>query len=284
MTLDVEKVLAWRFEEIKNAYSARDAMLYALGIGLSRDPCDEEELRFTAAAAPKVLPTIAAVIARPRPWIQEVGIDVKAGLHAAQAMQFHAPLAPAAKVRAEFRIERIVDKGSGRGAFIVLLQEISDDVSGARLCTLRWTNFVRAGGGFGGDPHGLPEAPQRPGRAADAIVDFPTDPRAPLIYRLCGDMNPLHADPAVARAAGFERPIMHGFCTFGIAGWLLIKTLCDHDPRRLAAIEARFSAPLYPGETFRLSIWRDGEEVRFEGASAERGVVVLSGGGANLRR
>lgn len=282
MTLDHAKLMEWRFEDVRASHTERDTMLYALGLGLSRDTLDGKELGFTASRDLRALPTMAAVIAEPHPWLPQVGIEATTALHASQAMHFDRTLPPSGAVRARFRIDRLVDKGPGKGAFIVLMKEIFDD-AGTLLCRLPTTIFVRGGGGFGGSPDGLPDAVTMPARAPDLIQNYPIDPRTPLIYRLSGDYNPLHADPMVARAAGFEGPIVHGFCTFGIAGWLLIKTLCGYDPRRLASIEARFSAPLYPGETLRLGIWQDGDEIRFEGRAVQRDVLVLSGGRATLR-
>lgn len=282
MTLDCAKLLGWTFEDVRARHTERETMLYALGLGLSQDPIDSRELDFTANRDLKALPTMAAVIAEPRPWLREVGIDVTTALHASQAMHFDGTLPPAGTIRARFKIERLVDKGPGKGAFIVLMKDIFDD-SGTRLCRLPATIFVRGGGGFGGDPNGLPEAMTMPARTPDLIQDYPINLRTALIYRLSGDYNPLHADPLVARTAGFDGPIVHGFCTFGIAGWLLIKALCGYDPRRLASIEARFSAPLYPGETLRLAIWRGGGVIHFEGRALERGVLVLSSGQATLR-
>ena len=283
MTLDHERLMAWTFEDVRHSYTERDVMLYALGLGLSRDPHEERELAFTASTPLKVLPTMAAVIAPARPWLRQVGIDVKAGLHATEAMHFNRPLPSAGAVRASFMIDRVIDKGSGKGAFIVLKQQIVDDSSGMHLCRLATTIFVRGGGGFGGSPDGLPDIASLPERVPDLIEDYAIDPRTPLIYRLSGDYNPLHAEPATARAAGFKGPIVHGYCTFGIAGWLLIKTQCDYDPTRLAAIEARFSAPIYPGETLRLNLWRNDRDVYFEGRSLDRDTLVLSSGRATLR-
>ena len=120
--------------------------------------------------------------------------------------------------------------------------------------------------------HPLPE------REPDKVCDLPTLPQAALIYRLCGDFNPLHIEPEVARAAGFKAPILHGLCTLGIAGHALLKTFCDYEPARFFSLELRFSAPVYPGETIRTEMWRDGNYVSFRAWAIERNVVVLNNG------
>jgi acyl dehydratase len=124
--------------------------------------------------------------------------------------------------------------------------------------------------------HAIPE------RAPDAVCDLPTRPETALIYRLSGDPNPLHVDPAVAKAAGFPRPILHGLATFGIAGHAILKRLCDYDPARLSAIAGRFSAPVFPGETIRTEMWRDGTVVSFRARVLERDVIALNNGRAKI--
>ncbi|MFZ3207569.1 MAG: MaoC family dehydratase, partial [Geobacteraceae bacterium] len=121
-----------------------------------------------------------------------------------------------------------------------------------------------------------------PERTPDAVCDLPTLARAALIYRLSGDYNPLHAEPSVARAAGFERPILHGLCTFGVAGHAILKSVCDYDPTRVKSINVRFSSPVYPGETIRTEIWRDGGIVSFRARAIERDVMVLNNGCAEI--
>jgi acyl dehydratase len=123
-----------------------------------------------------------------------------------------------------------------------------------------------------------------PERAPDAVCELPTLPQQALLYRLCGDFNPLHADPAVARAAGFERPILHGLCTFAVAGHALLREACDYDPARLTSMRARFSAPVYPGETLRTEIWREADGIAFRTRAVERDIVVLSHGRAQVMR
>jgi acyl dehydratase len=142
------------------------------------------------------------------------------------------------------------------------------------------TSFIRGVGGFGKrsepakPPHPIPD------RVPDLADDFPTIKQAPLIYRQSGDRNPLHFDPDVARAAGFPRPIMHGLCTYGIAGWQIVKTCADNEPERLKALDVRFAAPALPGETLRTEIWCEGEVISFRTRAVDRDVVVLSNGRA----
>ena len=119
-----------------------------------------------------------------------------------------------------------------------------------------------------------------PERAADAVCDLHTLQQAALLYRLSGDYNPLHADPARARRAGYDRPILHGRCTFGVAGRALLRTMCNYDPGRLTAMQARFVSPVYPGDTIRTEMWRDGSNVRFRATVPQRGAVVLDYGTA----
>ncbi|MEQ8659765.1 MAG: MaoC family dehydratase, partial [Gammaproteobacteria bacterium] len=140
----------------------------------------------------------------------------------------------------------------------------------------------RGDGGFGGG--GKAHAPMAapPDRNPDMVCDLPTSPQAALLYRLCGDMNPLHADPKVAAAAGFARPILHGRCTMGIAMHALIRSCCDYDATRLRSMQLRFSAPFLPGETLRTEIWREHDSVHFRASAVERAVVVLSNGNARI--
>ena len=154
------------------------------------------------------------------------------------------------------RILDVVDKGEGKGALVFSERQISDKASGRLLATLTQTTFCRADGGFGGPKRDTPPPHALPERAPDFTCDLSTRPEMALIYRLCGDMNPLHVDPDFAKAAGFPRPVLHGLATFGVAGHALLKTVCGYDPARLTAMAGRFSAPVFPGETIRTEFWR----------------------------
>jgi len=159
---------------------------------------------------------------------------------------------------------------------------VSMKSSGELICSLTSTSFARANGGFGGpsgpvkEPHKLPE------RKPDMICDLPTLPQAALIYRLSGDYNPLHAEPEFAKRAGFKMPILHGRCTFGVAGHAILKTCCGYDPAKLVSMEGRFSSPVFPGETIRTEMWRDGNVISFRALIAERDAVVFTGGRAEV--
>jgi acyl dehydratase len=159
---------------------------------------------------------------------------------------------------------------------------VTDKASGELLATLKQTTFCRADGGFGGPPREAPAPHAIPERAPDTICDLPTRPEMALIYRLSGDINPLHAEPEFAKAAGFPRPILHGLATFGVAGHALLKSVCGYDPARLTGMAGRFSAPVYPSETIRTEIWRDGNVASFRSRVVERDVVAINNGRAEI--
>ena len=179
-------------------------------------------------------------------------------------------------------ITDVIDKGRDKGALVLTRCEVRDKATDEVVCTLTSTTFCRADGGFGGPSGPLREPHVLPNRAADHVCDLPTLPQAALIYRLSGDYNPLHADPAYASKAGFKMPILHGRCTFSIAGHALLKTCCDYDPVRLRGMEGRFSSPVYPGETIRTEMWVDGPNVSFRSTVPARGVTVLNNGRAEI--
>jgi acyl dehydratase len=286
MAIDYARLKAWPFPDVTQKYTANDAILYALGVGLGRDPMDTEELRFVYEDGIAVLPTFAVILGYPGGWLRDprTGVDWKQVLHGEQELVLHRPLPPAGEVVGRTRVEEIIDKGPGKGALIYSSREVIDRASGELLCTLRSTTFCRADGGFGG-PAGPTKTPHPiPDRAHDLACDLGTSARTALIYRLSGDYNPLHIDPAVARAAGFQKPILHGLATYGVAGQALLKMLCGYDPRRFKRMDARFSAVVFPGETIRTEIWRTGPgKAAFRCRVPERDAVVLNNGYAEVR-
>lgn len=284
MAIDYDKLMNRKFERLEHTYTEKDTILYALGVGMGIDPLDEDCLKFVYEDGLKAMPSMANVLAYPGFWAKEpdTGIDWVKILHAGQEMIMHKPLPASGKVEATTRINEIVDKGEGKGALILSERTVRDSATGEDLCTLISTTMARGDGGFGGPSVPSPKPDSVPEREADIVCDLPTLPMAALIYRLSGDYNPLHASPSVATAAGFKAPILHGLCTFGVATHAIMKTLCDYDPSRFHRIRLRFSSPVYPGETIRTEIWRNGNEVAFRCRVVERDVVVINNGYAEV--
>ena len=284
MPIDYDKLLALKIPEVAQAYTEKDAILYALGIGLGRDPLDGDELPFVYERNFKVLPTFAAVLGWPGFWVRDLdtGIDWVKVVAGEQGLVLHRPLDPRGSVIGRTRVIEIIDKGAGKSAHVYSARELIDGMSGEKIATVTQTTICRGDGGFGGPARAAPAVHPLPQRAPDLVCERGTRPEAALIYRLSGDPNPLHADPAVARAAGFARPILHGLASFGIACHGILKGFCNHDPGRLKAISGRFSAPVFPGETIRTEMWGDGPIVSFRARVLERDVIALDHGRCEL--
>jgi len=284
MAIDYARLKAWRFPDIAQRYRARDTILYALGLGCGSDPLDAAELRFVYEENLVALPTMAVVLGYPGFWLKDsgTGIEWRKVLHGEQGLVLHRPLPAEGAVVGRTRVTDIIDRGEGRGALLYSEREVIDEGSGALLCTMTATAVLRGDGGFGGPSRRPPEPHALPDRAPDLNLDLATLPQAALIYRLSGDYNPLHADPKTAQAGGFPRPILHGLCSFGVAGRAILKACCGNDPARLKAIRVRFSAPVFPGETIRTEMWRADGMVSFRARVVERDVVVLNNGLAEI--
>ena len=284
MAIDYDKLLNWPFADVEHTYTAEDAILYALGIGLGMDPTDEEQLTFVYEDRLRVLPTMCVVLGIPGFWLQnpETGVDWVKILHGEQGLRLDRPLPPQGTVIGRTRVSAIIDKGADKGALIYTDRTVIDKVTGESLATLTSTTFARGDGGFGGATGPTPAPHPIPQREPDSVCDLPTLPQAALIYRLSGDPNPLHADPEVARQAGFEAPILHGLATLGVAGHAILKTYCGYDPARFKNLALRFSAPVYPGETIRTEMWRDGSVISFISRIVGRDSVILNNGRAEV--
>jgi len=284
MGIVYEKIMAMQVPPVEQTYGPKDCMLYALGVGLGHDPMNEDELAFVYEKNLKVLPTMATVLGYGGSWAREAGIDQVKVVNGEQGFTLHRPLKTKGTLIGQTRILEVVDKGVGKGALIFSEREVTDKATGELIATVSQTAFCRGDGGFGGPPRSAPTPTHPiPDRAPDFTCDLSTRPEAALIYRLSGDYNPLHAEPAFARAAGFERPIFHGLGTFGVSGHALLKTLCGYDPSRLISFGCRFSAPVFPGETIRTEIWRDGAIVSFRARVIGRDVVAINNGRAEVR-
>jgi acyl dehydratase len=273
-------------------WTDRDTLLYALGVGAGI-----EDLSFTTenshGITQQVLPTYAVICCTGFGAAAKIGtFNWALLLHGSQGVRLYAPLPPAGKLSVVAEVADIQDKGEGKNAIVFLRARGSDPESGALVAETLTTFVIRGAGGFGGSPGQRPEAPGIPDRQPDARVAFPTREDQPLIYRLSGDRNPLHSDPWFAKEmAGFPEPIMHGLCTYGFSGRALVAELGDGDASAVTSIAARFSSPVFPGETLTTSIWRTeaGKAVFRTEAHGANGAgdgatrVVLDDGAAEYR-
>ena len=278
MPLDRDRLLSLDVPARRAVYTDHDVMLYALSVGLGAGAAD---LPFVYERGLAVVPSFATILAFDDSWLEAGGIDLATVVHGALDITFERPLAPEGAARVTSAITGLTDKGPGRGG--IVLQEIAIAQDGVLAATVLSTLFARGGGGFGGSVGREAPVVALPDRPADETLAVPTDVNQALLYRLLGDRNPLHADPAVARAAGFERPILHGACTFGVACATVLAHVCGHEPARLSRFAARFAGPLYPGETLAFSLWTMPDGVGFKAHAAERGTIVLDGGFAAIR-
>ncbi|MDO9411544.1 MAG: MaoC/PaaZ C-terminal domain-containing protein [Pseudolabrys sp.] len=286
MPLNLEKLLTFKVPPVEHSYGPRDVMLYALGLGFGQDPTDENQLQFVLEKNLKALPTWPLKMGYDPYWLRDndYGLAWDHGVHGEQTVVLHAPVATQGTVIGQEKVVDVVDKGEGRGALVYSERTITDKASGTLLATLKQTTFFRADGGFGGQrerkgatpPHAIPD------RAPDLVCDLATRPEMALIYRLSGDINPLHADPESARSVGFPRPILHGLATMGVACHALLKMVCGYDPARIRELSVRFSAPVFPGETIRTEIWQDGHVVSFRARVMERDVIAINNGRAGI--
>jgi acyl dehydratase len=271
-------------EPAERSWDSKDALLYAVGVGAGLgDPL--AELEFTTENSEgieqKVLPTYAVLIAQGRTSGSLGDFDRALLVHAEQAVELHRPLPVAGTVRTTSTVTGIYDKGSG--ALVVTENVAVDAATGEPLATTRSSAFIRGEGGFGGE-RGTDAAWDRPDRAPDHQVTYRTRPEQALVYRLSGDRNPLHVDPKFAARGGFDRPILHGLCTYGVTGRALLHVLCDSDPARFRSMSGRFSRPVWPGESLTVSVWRqDGSDTALFQTTKDDGTVVIDRGRMQVR-
>ena len=274
-------------------YGDKDVMLYALGIGLGADPMDEKELPFVYERGLKVVPTAATVLASGAGRNAGAAPDMPAGhrqsqinflmvVHGEQKVELHKPLPSTGTFTASGSTIGAYDKGKDKGA-VIYNETVWVDDKGEKVATLTGSTFARGDGGFGGPSEGAPEPHTVPTRAADLSVDIATSPDQALIYRLNGDRNPLHSDPGIAKQAGFPRPILHGLCTYGITCRAVLAAITDYDPDQILSHQARFSAPVFPGDVVTVDLWRDGKAISFEARVKARGATVIKNGLTMLR-
>src|SRR6266567_2285898 len=280
--LNLEAVRNFRFETVAHSYTRKDSILYALGLGYGSEPTDPAQLAFVYEDNLRTVPSMCCVLAHPGMWVRnpDLGIDWLKMLHGEQSFEIHNPLPPEGTVVGSYAIVAVEDKGTGKGAILHQIKQLDDKASGQLLATVRSVLFMRGDGGCGGFGE-VPEAARPlPESAPSSAREIATLPQSALIYRLSGDYNPIHADPAAAAKAGFERPILHGLCTLGIATRAVLSSFANGAPERLKSLSVRFSRPVFPGETIKTEFFGAGGEVRFRSRVVERDVIVLDRGSA----
>lgn len=281
--MDVAQVLARDFGVIEQSYTFKDTILYALGVGLGAKPLDPKHLRFLYEDGLIAMPSMANVLGHPGFWAidPKYAIDWKKLLHAEQRMIMHAAIPSEGKVVSHIDIMGIRDLGT-RGA-MMHQRKVLKDASGEPIATTITSLMLRGDTDTGDHGDAPGELEKLPETAPDRSVDFEVAEILPLIYRLSGDLNPLHIDPAVAEVAGFPRPILHGLATKGIATYAILSEFSDLNPARLTSMSLRFSRPVLPGDILRFDFWNDTPgTICFRAAVPARDQVVLDRGIAKV--
>jgi acyl dehydratase len=289
--LDYTLVKSWVFPDVVQSYTERDTMLYALGLGFGSDPLAQAELPFVYEKDLVAVPTQAAVLGSSGFIWQNpaFGADWVKIVHGEQDIEWCRPMPKSGTVVGRNRVLGLTDKGPGKGVLAQVVRELSDATTGELIAKVRQVTFLRGNGGYSTEsglsdpaPPALPQITDDIGEP-DLELDLPTLPQAALIYRLSGDMNPLHADPSIAAEAGYDLPILHGLCTYGMAARALLQTYLKHDPAQLHRLAARFTSPVFPGETITFQFWRkSGTRVALRARILARDVTVLNNGFAEI--
>jgi acyl dehydratase len=276
--------MTWSFPPLEQNLSSKDCILYALSLGYARDPLDEVELPFVTEGALKVVPSMASVVSHPSAWSRDprTGINYLKIVHGQQGVVFHRPIPTDEIIVGQMKVLSVEDKGADKGALVFTENRLTSKRTGEAIATIVRSSFCRGDGGCGSAGPGSEQDKPVPQRKPDESIDSKTERWQALLYRLNGDFNPLHSSPSVAKKAGFERPILHGLCTYGIACRALLALCCNNNPSSLLSLRARFTSPVTPGETIRTSVWHETEGVRFECRVVERDKIVLGAGLATL--
>lgn len=279
--LDVEKIL--RFSTTKeHRVTHKDVILYALGLGIGERL---EELDYVYESRLQALPSYGGVLGYPGFWIKdhpELGIDWKRVLNGEQSIALHGPLPTTGSIVGHTRVRNLVDKGPGKDVVLYVERDVFSAAGNQKLCTVANTILLRGQGSTRKPDQGAalaPLPPMRPDRPPDIRADFHLPSNLNLIYRLSGDLNPLHIDPHVASLAGFDRPILHGAATWGVGCYVMLRELCGHDALRVKGFGARFTAPVFPGDSLNFEIWTTAAgQACFRCTVPARGVVALDQG------
>lgn len=284
MSLNYERLMAWPFQDIKHQYSESDCILYALAIGIGDDPTDPKQLQYVYEKGLRTFPTMPIVLGMGDVGFltdPEVGIDLPRMLHGSTSLSIHRLPPAGGTIVSRMAIDSVVDKGPDKGAILNFSRRIRDADTQELLAVESGAFMLRGNGGFGGNAAAPRTAPvaEMTDRPCDVELAIVTRSHAGLLYRLTGDRNPLHADPFIARSVGFNRPILHGSCTYGVIARALLLSCCEYDGSRMRTLNLRFTAPVFPGETLHTQIWQTGPgSAVFRTRSLERGVVVADNG------
>lgn len=282
MTFDPDRLMAYEIPEIHQAWGPENCARYALSLGVSRDPLDPAQLPFTAGVGGwQALPMMGLILGHPGFWMgnPDTGIDAVRLVHGQEALEIINPLPPKGEAIGKTRVIGIEDKGADKGALVYSEKLLSDAQSGQIYARIIRTIFLRGNGGFGGARGHKPVQLAAPKGEPDQVIEIQTRPEQALLYRWNGDDNPLHFDPAVAAHAGFDRPILHGLCTLGIAGQLALGRLAGWDTSRIRGLSGRFTASVYPGEMLAIELWDDGA---FRVRVIDRDVIAINNGKIDL--
>ena len=277
MTINYDEIMNLTSENVEISYSDKDSILYSLGIGLGNDPMNLNELKYVYENSQSVLPSMATNFQYHSPLLLKTNINFIMVVHGEQRLSITNALPVSGDFIANAKVIGCYDKGPARGAIIEVETTVKNKKNNEEICKLVSTTFARGDGGFGG-----PDSPKKeifiPDGEPDYVSEVSTKPDQALIFRLSGDYNPLHSDPNFAKAAGFEKPILHGMCTYGIACRSLVYEICENDASKLKRFDCRFSSPVYPGETIITEMWKKDKMIYFNSKVKERDKLVLKNG------
>ena len=277
MPINYDEIMSMTSENVEISYSDKDSILYSLGVGLGNDPMNMAELKYVYENSQVALPSMATNFQYHSPLLLKANINFILVVHGEQKLSFSNPLPVSGDFISNAKVIGCYDKGAGKGAIIDVETTINLKKDNTEICKLVSTTFARGDGGFGG-----PESPKnemfKPEGDPDVVHEIKTKPDQALIFRLSGDFNPLHSDPNFAKTAGFEKPILHGMCTYGIACRSVVESVCEGDAKRLKKFDCRFSSPVYPGETIVTEMWKNGSKVYYQSKVKERDKIVIKNG------
>ena len=282
MTINYDEIMNLKSENVEISYSDKDSILYSLGIGLGNDPMNLNELKYVYENSQSVLPSMATNFQYHSPLLLKTNINFIMVVHGEQRLSITNALPVSGDFIANAKVIGCYDKGPARGAIIEVETTVKNKKNNEEICKLVSTTFARGDGGFGG-----PDSPKKeifiPDGEPDYVSEVSTKPDQALIFRLSGDYNPLHSDPNFAKAAGFEKPILHGMCTYGIACRSLVDKICENDASKLKRFDCRFSSPVYPGETIITEMWKKDKMIYFNSKVKERDKLVLKNGVSEIK-